>query len=116
MHESKHKETVVTFKADSSLLEALKGVRNRSEFIRSAILAALDSYCPLCGGSGVLTPNQKNHWDEFSRHHPLQECGQCHEVHLICAETDTAQPPTKPRRKAGSTAAAKKNNTEQTDA
>lgn len=81
-----HKEVVVTFKADASLIEALKAVRNRSEFIRTAILAALDSYCPLCGGDGVLTPNQKRHWDAFAEHHALEECPACHEVHITCSQ------------------------------
>ena len=81
----RHKETVVTFKADASLLEALKAIPNRSEFIRTAILAALYSFCPLCQGAGVLTPNQKKHWDNFASRHPLRECGDCHEVHLVCA-------------------------------
>jgi hypothetical protein len=81
---SRHKETVVTFKADDSLLEALRSVPNRSEFIRGAILAALESSCPLCGGSGVLTPNQRRHWDAMSSCHPLRECDDCHEVHLVC--------------------------------
>ncbi len=81
---AKQKETVVTFKADTSLLEALKSVPNRSEFIRAAILRALDSFCPLCGGTGVLTPNQKTHWEKFARHHELRECDDCHEYHLVC--------------------------------
>ncbi len=85
---NKQKEIVVTFKADASLLDALKSVPNRSEFIRAAILAALDSYCPLCGGTGVLTPNQKKHWGQFAEHHPLHECDECHEVHLICSQED----------------------------
>ena len=76
---------VITFKADEALLEALKGVRNRSEFIRTAILASLDSGCPLCKGTGVLTPKQKEHWEAFSREHRIEECAKCHEMHLICA-------------------------------
>lgn len=83
---ARQKETVVTFKADASLLDALRNIPNRSEFIRNAILGALKSYCPLCQGTGVLTPNQKQHWDEFARLHPLRECEDCHEVHLICSQ------------------------------
>lgn len=83
---ARQKETVITFKADSSLLAALRSVPNRSEFIRAAILGALDSYCPLCGGTGVLTPNQKRHWDRFAERHPLHECDDCHEVHLVCSQ------------------------------
>jgi hypothetical protein len=86
----RQKETVITFKADASLLAALRTIPNRSEFIRAAILGALDSYCPLCGGSGVLTPNQKAHWDSFTKHHPLRECDDCHEVHLVCSQDDVA--------------------------
>jgi len=78
------KQEIVTFKAERSLLEAMKGIPNRSEFIRSALLAALDSACPLCRGTGIMTPNQKRHWDSFSDHHDVEECDECHEVHLVC--------------------------------
>lgn len=79
------KHEVITFKADDALLEAMKGVENRSAFIRSAILAALDSACPLCKGTGVLAPQQKEHWDAFVKDHPLVECDDCHELHLVCS-------------------------------
>lgn len=87
---AKNKETVITFKADESLLEALRGIPNRSEFIREAILKALDSHCPLCGGTGVLTPNQKSHWDRFARDHHLLQCDDCHEVHIVCTHDEPA--------------------------
>lgn len=76
---------IVTFKADQTLLEAMKGIRNRSEFIRDAVSAALDSICPLCEGTGILTPGQKTHWQEFATGHTLVECQECHEQHLVCA-------------------------------
>lgn len=75
---------VITFKVDGQLLEAMKGIPNRSDFIRNAVLAALDSVCPVCKGTGVLTPNQRRHWGTFSKEHSLAECGDCHEVHLVC--------------------------------
>jgi metal-responsive CopG/Arc/MetJ family transcriptional regulator len=81
---SKKRGEVITFKVDESLLEAMRGVENRSEFIRSAILAALENQCPLCNGTGVLTPRQKEHWERFSRDHGLEECEECHEIRLIC--------------------------------
>jgi hypothetical protein len=84
----RQKETVITFKADASLLDALRTIPNRSEFIRAAILSALDNHCPLCGGTGVLTPNQKRHWEAFAQRHPLRECEDCHEVHLVCGDDD----------------------------
>lgn len=89
MPDAKQKDTVITFKADGSLLEALRNLPNRSEFIRAAILSALENHCPLCRGTGVLTPNQKKHWDTFARDHSLRECDDCHEVHLVCRQEDS---------------------------
>lgn len=80
------KQQIVTFKADQALLELLRGVSNRSEFIRAAILSAMESVCPLCRGSGLLTPHQKRHWDSFSRDHDLHECEDCHAMHLVCRD------------------------------
>jgi len=90
MADAKQKECVITFKADASLLDALRAMPNRSDFIRAAILAALDNYCPLCHGTGVLTPNQKTHWQAFLHNHALRECEDCHEVHLVCAQMPEA--------------------------
>lgn len=82
------KPTTITFKVDETLAEALSGIPNRSAFIRDAVLAALDSACPLCNGTGFLTPHQRRHWDEFNEHHALEECGSCHELHLVCSHED----------------------------
>lgn len=81
---------MITFKVDESFLEAMKGVDNRSEFIRSAILSALDNQCPLCKGTGVLSPQQKEHWNAFERDHSIQECDKCHEIKLVCANRDAS--------------------------
>ncbi len=80
------KPEVVTFKADEDLLEAMRGVPNRSEFIRAAVLAALDSVCPVCKGTGILTPHQKEHWSVFSASHSVEECDECHEFRLVCVK------------------------------
>lgn len=91
---ARSKEAIVTFKADESLLEALRRMPNRSAFIRTAIMQALESICPLCQGSGILAPDQRSHWETFAIHHPLQECGECHEWHLVCGhEGETADAP-----------------------
>jgi len=79
---------VITFKVDEQLLEAMKGIPNRSDFIRSALLAALDSHCPVCKGTGVLTPKQREHWGAFAKDHSFAECGDCHEVHLVCLKEE----------------------------
>ncbi|HPQ68308.1 MAG TPA: ribbon-helix-helix domain-containing protein [bacterium] len=78
------KDEIVTFKVDQALLAELRQVPNRSEFIRNAIKAALNNVCPLCQGTGVLSPEQKKHWEDFAKHHQLIECQECHELHLVC--------------------------------
>jgi hypothetical protein len=84
------KHEIITFKADQSLLDAMHGIPNRSEFIRSAILAALDGACPLCKGTGILTPEQKQHWERFATHHSVRECDDCHALHLVCEQSAAA--------------------------
>jgi len=95
---AQQKQLIVTFKAEDSLVAALRGVPNRSAFIRSAVLAALDSTCPLCGGTGILTREQKVHWDTFAQDHAIKECDTCHEWHLVCGRRQTRQPH-KPHRR-----------------
>ncbi len=80
----KRKQEVITFKVDDALWEAMREIPNRSEFIRGAILSALDSICPLCKGTGSLTPDQRRHWDSFAENHSLEQCEDCHAVHLVC--------------------------------
>ena len=82
------KTEVVSFKADATLLDAMRGVANRSEFIRTAILAALDSTCPLCSGTGTLTPNQMRHWNDLATDHSVEECEDCRAVRLVCSNRE----------------------------
>ena len=93
------KPEIITFKADASLLDAMQGIPNRSEFIRNAVLNALDSVCPVCRGTGTLTPHQKKHWQKFAAEHSLQECDDCHEFILVCAKTDDKSHVKTPGRK-----------------
>lgn len=83
------KPTIITFKADVTLAEALQSVPNKSEFIRSAILTALDNGCPLCRGAGILTPEQKKHWEDFLATHSVATCDDCNAVHLVCRADNT---------------------------
>ena len=80
------KHDIVTFKVDDELREALERMPNRSEFIRSAIRAALKGECPLCRGTGTLTTEERKHWNNFIQHHALRTCTDCHAVHLVCLE------------------------------
>jgi hypothetical protein len=83
------KQQIITFKADGTLIQALEGIQNRSEFIRSAILAALEGVCPLCRGTGVLSPNQSSHWREFCQNHSVETCEECNEGRIVCAAEST---------------------------
>lgn len=83
-HKAVVKAEIITLKVEPQLVEAMRHVPNRSAFIRTAILSALENACPLCQGTGVLTPKQKEHWEAFTEDHALQECRQCNELHLIC--------------------------------
>ena len=78
------KPEIITFKADASLTKAMRGITNRSSFIRDAILAALENVCPLCRGTGVLTTSQRKHWAAFASDHTVAQCDQCHAFHLTC--------------------------------
>ena len=80
----KKKQSIITFKVDDDLLHAIKDLPNRSNFIRSAIVGALGSACPLCNGSGMLTKNQKRHWDDFAADHSLETCDDCNEKIIVC--------------------------------
>jgi hypothetical protein len=79
------KQQIITFKAEEALVAAMEDIPNRSEFIRSAILAALEGVCPLCHGTGVLNPKQQRHWRDFSRTHRVERCDHCDEGRLVCA-------------------------------
>ncbi len=78
------KEEIITFKVSRALYEAMQGIPNRSEFIREAIVTALQSVCPLCRGTGIMSPSQKSHWETFSKDHEIEECHDCRELHLVC--------------------------------
>ena len=80
----KKKDSVITLKVNEDLLDVIKHIPNRSEFIRAAIMAALDSICPLCNGTGMLTPKQKEHWEDFSQNHAVKQCDDCNEFFLAC--------------------------------
>ena len=81
------KQGVITFKVDEGLYEVIRNIPNRSEFIRNAVLSALGNICPLCNGTGILSPGQKKHWDEFAADHEVLTCSDCQERYLVCGCT-----------------------------
>jgi hypothetical protein len=44
----------ISFKADDLLASRLRSLANRSDFIRLAILKALNRVCPTCKGTGLI--------------------------------------------------------------
>lgn len=79
-----NRREVITFKADAELAELIRAIPNRSDFIRQAVLQAVGNVCPVCGGNGILTPSQKQHWKNFSMSHHLEQCEDCREYVLVC--------------------------------
>lgn len=82
------KPETITFKADETLAKALDNVPNKSEFIRTAILNALENSCPLCQGTGIMTSEQRAHWAKFLNTHSLHKCDACKAVHLVCGSDE----------------------------
>ena len=87
----KKKERIFTFKVDEDLAGSLDEIANKSAFIRRAVEEALGRKCPLCGGTGALSPAQDRHLREFLTLHPLEKCEQCDAVHFVC-RTDSGSP------------------------
>lgn len=86
---TKLKQGVITFKAEDSMLEALNRIPNKSEFIRAAVMSALDETCPLCGGSGILNPKQRKHWSSFVKEHRITRCKSCNGLEINCTHEQT---------------------------
>lgn len=85
---SQGKQEVITFKVDASLAEIIRRLPNRSEFIRRAILDAIENSCPLCQGTGIISPDQKVHWDSFLETHHIEHCDDCDSIYLSCKAQD----------------------------
>ena len=83
---SEKKQSVITFKAEGEMLAALNRIPNKSEFIRAAVLNALDETCPFCGGTGFLNEKQRKHWKEFAKFHKLKRCRKCDALEIECKE------------------------------
>ncbi len=78
------KTDLISFKVERSLAELIDRLPNKSEFIRNAVLSSLRNTCPLCQGTGVLSPSQKEHWDRFAEHHSIERCSECDAVVVRC--------------------------------
>ena len=90
------KQEIISFKVDQALADILHGIPNRSDFIRKAILMAMENICPLCSGTGILSPEQRTQFESFSENHSVQECSKCHAVHIVCVAQGRALPNSEP--------------------
>jgi hypothetical protein len=54
MPRKRPKAAIVAFKVESELADLLNKLKNKSDFIRKAIVAQLGMACPLCNGKGVV--------------------------------------------------------------
>ena len=88
----RQKSEIITFKVDEALLTAMQAIPNRSDFIRRAVVTALEVTCPLCQGTGMMSTEQKQHWDAFAADHQVVECSDCHEMHLVCKKRRSGRP------------------------
>ena len=89
------KSEIISFKVETSLAQRIQSLPNKSEFIRQALLSALSNTCPLCQGSGSLSPSQKTHWESFLSTHAVEQCDDCQALHIHCsfeASGQAAQP------------------------
>src|SRR5262245_596667 len=72
------KKKIVAFKVEEDLAEFLGKLKNKSEFIRRAILAQFSMACPLCTGSGVVPRGLHDHYKpviQRENKHPCDRCG-----------------------------------------
>jgi hypothetical protein len=90
------REHTVCFKVDTATAETMHGIPNRSDFLRSAVLAALRNTCPVCRGTGHLSPRQMSHWRTFAESHAFERCTDCEEYHWVCAATPDVCKPVAP--------------------
>jgi Na+-translocating ferredoxin:NAD+ oxidoreductase RnfC subunit len=51
----------------------------------------MDNICPLCQGTGILTPSQQQHWVDFEKHHSLVKCEECKEFYLTCDHEENSR-------------------------
>src|SRR5262245_64804334 len=71
------KKKIVAFKVEEDLAEFLDKLKNKSEFIRQAILAQFSMECPLCSGSGVVPRGLHTHYKPIIQRENKHPCDRC---------------------------------------
>jgi hypothetical protein len=71
------KTKIVAFKVEADLAEFLDKLKNKSDFIRKAILAQFSMACPLCTGSGVVPRGIHDHYKPVIQAENKHACSKC---------------------------------------
>ena len=86
------KTKVVAFKVEEDLAEFLDKLKNKSEFIRRAILAQFSMACPLCSGSGVVPRGLHDHYKPVIHEQNKHPCDRCKAPLTLPLNIDAAPP------------------------
>lgn len=77
MAQKSQKKKIVAFKVEEELANFLGKLKNKSEFIRQAILAQFSMDCPLCSGSGVVPRGLHTHYKPIIQRENRHPCDRC---------------------------------------
>ncbi|HZZ82252.1 MAG TPA: hypothetical protein VFE62_27385 [Gemmataceae bacterium] len=77
MAQKSPKTAVVAFKVEAELADFLNQLPNKSEFIRKAIAAQMNTACPLCNGSGQVSRWAHDHYAPLIATWSQHNCDGC---------------------------------------
>ena len=97
MAQKTQKTKIVAFKVEEELAEFLGKLKNKSEFIRKAILAQFSMECPLCSGSGVVPRGLHNHYKPIILKENKHPCDKCKTPLTLPLNIDAASVAERPR-------------------
>ncbi|MCX7666852.1 MAG: hypothetical protein N2112_15065 [Gemmataceae bacterium] len=83
MAKKSQKTRIVAFKVEADLAQFLDKLKNKSEFIRKAILAQFSMECPLCSGSGVVARGLHEHYKPIIESQNQRPCERCQKLGTI---------------------------------
>jgi hypothetical protein len=86
------KKKIVAFKVEEDLAEFLGKLKNKSDFIRKAILAQFSMACPLCIGSGVVPRGLHDHYKPVIQRENKHPCDRCESLLTIPLNIEAALP------------------------
>jgi hypothetical protein len=71
------KTEVVAFKVEKELADLLNKLKNKSDFIRQAIVSHLSMACPLCAGRGVVPRGVHDYYAPLLNKMSRAHCDSC---------------------------------------